>query len=256
MSKHMHTSSIHRPIHKLASSIAALIIASTSPSAFANLVANGGFEAGATNTGFGSGVTQGGGGYTTLWTTPDPLPFWDVGPTVDPPTLNGIGSNSSEYFITGAGYGVGSGNVSAVFPNFPVYDGYISQAINGLTIGVDYVVSFRYSAQVGDYPQNSLTANWGGSLIGDSIVGGINIFGPSAIPVPQAWTTFTTTITATATTQRLSFIGGADAAGILIDDVVVDPVPEPASIGAMAGFALLAMGSMFRIRRASSPLLA
>jgi len=112
-------------------------------------------------------------------------------------------------------------------------------------------VSFWLSNQIGDYPNNSLRVNWGGTDTGTEITGGTDIFGPTALSVPMGWTQYTTDIVAISTSTSLSFIGGNDAAGNLLDDVSVIAVPEVSSFGMLTGLGLLAFGTAARFRRRS-----
>jgi hypothetical protein len=242
--------------------IAAISLASPllSSSAHANLVFNGGFEEGASVSLPGSGGTAVGGGDAS-WVDGNITAVngsgqgWVTGPT--PPTgPNAIATNQSLYYATisesgPAGGGPHSGVLAAVFPNGLPYDGYISQAILGVVAGEIYRVSFWYSNQIGDFPDNSFRANWGGTATASGITGGTNIFGPQALTVPLGWTQFTTDIVATANNQRISFIAGSDPAGILIDDVSVIAVPEVSSFGMLTGLGLLAFGTAARFRRRS-----
>ncbi len=229
-------------------------------SAWANLVVNGGFEAGATNVSIDpTGGTAVGGG-DTYWKDGS-LAGWDLGPSSNSPNV--IATNHNIFYASAvngdpgaAQGGPHSGDLAAVFPNFPLYDGYISQVVTGLTVGNVYTVSFWLANQIGDNANNYMRVNWGGTIAspGDPITGGTDFTGgtpplPGAIPVPTDWTYYSFDVTATATSQRLSFIGGNDAAGNLIDDVVVVPVPETSAIGTLTGLGLLALCAVLRIRR-------
>ncbi len=225
--------------------------------AWANLVVNGGFEAGATTINPVGGTAVGGG--DTAWKDGS-LAGWDLGPSSNSPNV--IATNQNIYYATtsnsdpgAAQGGPHSGELAAVFPNFPLYNGYISQVITGLTVGQIYTVSFWLANQIGDNANNYMRVNWGGTIAspGDPITGGTDFTGgtpplPGAIPVPTDWTYYSFNVTATDTSQRLSFIGGNDAAGNLIDDVVV-VVPETSAIGTLTGLGLLALCAVLRIRR-------
>ena len=235
--------------------IAAISLASPllSSSAHANLVFNGGFEEGASVINTGSGGTAVGGGDAS-WVDGNITAVngsgqgWVTGPT-PPPGPNAIATNHNLYYGTGGG--PHSGVLAAVFPNSFPYGGYISQAILGVVAGEIYRVSFWYSNQIGDVPDNSFRANWGGTDTGTAITGGTPILGPAALGVPLGWTQFTTDIVATANGQRISFIAGSEPAGILIDDVSVIAVPEISSFGMLTGLGLLAFGTAARFRRRS-----
>jgi len=253
--------------------IAAISLASPllSSSARANLVTNGGFEDGAHVIVPGLGGTAVGGGDTS-WTEGS-MAGWDVGPAGNG-SVNAIASNQNPFFgtisATGPGngadavpvtgvFGAGgggphSGVLAAVFPNGMPYDGYISQAIAGLVAGQAYRVGFWVSNQLGDVSNNSLTVSWGGSIDtahGNVLTGDAVKFGPTSLTVPLGWEYHTFDVVAGATTERLNFIAGNDAAGNLIDDVSVIAVPEVSSFGTLTGLGLLAFGTATRIRRRS-----
>lgn len=218
--------------------------------AHANLVVNGGFEVGATQLlpGFG-GVAAGGG--STDWIE-GLLSSWDVGGS----GINALATNQEAYFSPDVGGGPRSGSLAAVLPNFPAFDGYISQQIIGTVAGSIYRVSFWLSNQVGDAANNYLEVRWGGTYVNPStpIVGGSWIAGsglPGAIPVSSGWTYYEFLTTADVNDTRLSFIGGNIAGGVLLDDVSVEfvAVPEISSLGGLMGMGLLAFGSTVRLRR-------
>ena len=239
--------------------IAAFSLASPllSSSAHANLVVNGGFEAGATVVAAtGIGGTAVGGGDASL--TNGNLSGWTVGPTGNG-LVNAIATNNSAYFGTISATGQGNGNqampgsvfgpggggphsgaLAAVFPN-GLYDGYISQAIAGLTQGEIYRVSFWLSNQLGDVANNSLGVTFGASTV----------LAPTALTVPMGWTLYTQDVVADATTMNLKFTGGNTPAGNLLDDVSVIAVPEVSSFGMLTGLGLLAFGTAARFRRRS-----
>jgi hypothetical protein len=241
--------------------IAAISLASPllSSSAHANLVVNGGFEAGATVVAAtGIGGTAVGGGDASL--TNGDLSGWTVGPTSNG-LVNAIATNNSAYFgtisatgqgngadaVPGSGvFGAGgggprSGALAAVFPNGLPYDGYISQAIAGLTQGEIYRVSFWLSNQLGDVANNRLGVTFGASTV----------LAPTALTVPMGWTLYTQDVVADATTMDLKFTGGNTPAGNLLDDVSVIAVPEVSSFGMLTGLGLLAFGTAARFRRRS-----
>jgi hypothetical protein len=216
----------------------------------ANLVVNGGFEAGATTVNPINGTAVGGGNTSQVNGS---LAGWDVG---GGGPNNVLATNESLYYATitngdPAGGGPRTGDLAAVFPNFPVYDGYISQAVIGVVAGQAYRISFWLSNQIGDSTLNSINVNWGGTFTNSSspITGGVSLSGfPAAIPVAVGWTPYSFDVVAPTNDARLSFIGGADAAAILLDDVIV-VVPEVSSFGFAMGLGLLALGSTIRLRR-------
>ena len=238
--------------------IAAVAAASSllSSSAHANLVVNGDFETAVISDsadGLG-GVNSSGGEVSTKYGS---LSGWDVGPSSNTP--NALATNAQSYVGVGAGNGVHAGALSAAFPNSPLYDGYISQAVIGVVQDSIYKIGFWLSNQVGDTAENYMSVNWGGTITtpGDPISGGTYLSGgspalPGAIPVPTAWTHYEFLVSGV-TDARLSFIGGATPGAILLDDVTVDfvAVPEISSFGMITGLALLAFGTAARIRRRS-----
>lgn len=248
----------------LFSTFAVAVIALASPmfsqSARANLVTNGGFEDNPTVIVPGAlGTAVGGAG--TDWIDGD-LNTWDTGPSVGG-GLNVIATNQDVYYGGTPSGGPHSGDLAAVFPNFPNYNGYISQAVAGVVAGSIYKISFWLANQIGDTANNYMSVNWGGTIAspGDSITGGYSLSGgggspalPNAIPVHAGWTYYEfSTVGAPSSNARLSFIGGNAAAGNLIDDVSVEfvAVPEVSSFGTVMGLGLLALGTAARIRRRS-----
>ena len=237
-----------------------------SPSARANLVVNGGFEDGLTTISGGGGTAPGGG--DTAWKEGDITSGglgWQVGPSTNSPNV--LASNQSIYYATASNGDPGaatggphSGVLAAAFPNTPLFDGYISQAVGSVVGGSIYKISFWLANQIGDDTQNYMNVNWGGAIAnpGDAITGGYSLTGgvpalPGAIPVPTGWTYYEFTVGAPSDNARLSFIGGNSAAGNLIDDVdvVFVAVPEISSFGTVMGLGLLALGAMARVRRRS-----
>jgi hypothetical protein len=225
----------------------------------ANMVLNGGFEDGAATILPVNGTAVGGGSTSLVKAT---LGNWDVGPVGSPNGENAIATNESLYFATiangdPAGGGPHSGQVAAVFPNFPVYDGYISQAIAGVVAGQVYTISFWLSNQIGTNPNNLFTVNWGGTFTNTAapITGGTTVFS-GAIPVQTPWTFYSFDVVAPTNNARLSFIGGNTAAATLLDDVSVQVagVPDTGSSFALLGIALA--GLVLFHRKGQRPALA
>jgi len=211
-------------------------------------VANGGFEVGTSETAPFQGTAVGGG--DAAWID-GALASWEVGPSTNNPNV--FATNRSVYYATisngqPAGGGPHSGNVAAVFPNTPLYNGYISQAVSGVVAGNLYKISFWLSNQVGDATSNSMDVKWGGTIAspGGTLTGGISLAGgtppiPGPIPVQVAWTYYEFNVTAPENNARLTFIGGSTVAANLIDDVSVVQIPEPTTL-IMLGAGMLLMG--------------
>lgn len=213
-------------------------------------IVNGSFESGPSVITSLSGGTAVGGG-DAPWTVGD-LFGWEVG---GGGPNNVLASNQNIYYGTvsngdPAGGGPHSGTLAAVFPNFPTYDGYISQQVLSTVAGQEYKISFWLSNQIGDATNNSMTVNWGGTNSGTSIIGGVNLLGPTPLPVSVGWTLHEFTVTAPTNNARLSFIGGNSAAGNLVDDVSIAETPEPGTMVLLGAGA--AMMGLSRRRRAVS----
>lgn len=214
------------------------------------VLTNGSFESGPSVITSGFGGTGVGGGDVS-WTVGNLL-GWEVG---GGGPNNVLASNQNIYYATISngqppGGGPHSGILAAVFPNFPSYDGYISQQVLGTVAGQEYKISFWLSNQIGDAANNAMTVNWGGTISGSSIGGGVNLLGPTALAVSVGWTFHEFTATAPTNDARLSFIGGNSAAGNLVDDVSVVQTPEPGTVVLLGAGA--AMMGLSRRRRAVS----
>ena len=96
-----------------------------------------------------------------------------------------------------------------------------------------YTLSFAFSPRPG-VAANSMQVFWNGSPLTT-----INVTG-TGLP-DTSWTVYSFGVTATGSTTRLQFtgLGPSDSTGEYVDDVMVDNVPEPASMGLLLSGALL-----------------
>jgi len=161
----------------------------------------------------------------------------------------------------------GSGNFLAMDGDF--YTGPVQQTITNLTVGQSYTLSFNYAfAQQYSYygaTWQDLTASLGGFSItlpsaftdctgsgdGQSCTGGYALESQGF----SGWSTYSTTIVATATTETLAFLAGGNRQVppfALVSDVSLTgpAAPEPATWATMlVGFAALGFAGFRSSRR-------
>jgi Protein of unknown function (DUF642)/PEP-CTERM motif len=215
----------------IALGIAAL--ASTSAQATINLVTNGSFEEGIPTVG---STFVAGGDSTSI-----------VGWTTAPGGVDYVDDT-----IGAGGWVAADGSRTVELATGHARSG-IQQDIEGFEIGKQYQVSFKVSAN----PYNpeaydraprlrySYTAT-PGSIAFDFSDGDLTT------PLNMLYQTVMTTFTATTSMQRISFRGAYPGNyGVVIDDVSVSAIPEPASWAMMiAGFAMVGIASRRRSRGA------
>jgi hypothetical protein len=208
-------------------------LASTSAQATINLVTNGSFENGIATVG---STFVAGGDSTSI-----------VGWTTAPGGVDYVDDT-----IAAGGWVAAEGDRSVELATGLLRSG-ITQDIEGFVIGKQYRVSFKVSANPYN-PENydraprlrySYTAT-PGSIAFDFSDGDLTT------PLNMLYQTVSTVFTANTTMQRISFRGAYPGNyGVVIDDVSVSMVPEPASWAMMiAGFAMVGIASRRRSRAA------
>ncbi len=140
------------------------------------------------------------------------------------------------WHVTPAAQGSGWGDVNdphtgeKAFSFFGQNNDFIYQDII-LEIGVTYEVSFWIKNYgIGD---DALSANLYG---GD----GLNDIGMNPVSTPlEEWVQLSFTSVAVSTEGRIGFHGRDQISSILIDDISVEAVPEPATLSVLAGIAAI-----------------
>jgi hypothetical protein len=250
--------------------LAGALLASQVHAAPTNLVTNGNFE---TTTGLGqidSIVT------VTGWTNVNPNNFNFILNTTADDAISGFGGGftsvnsagvGTNIFVWGPGNGASNGFTgSSNGGNFLGGDGgyatgAVTQTINGLTVGKEYILSFEWAAAQFTDQNGGFYAGWDVSFGGStqSVTTGATL-GTVAGQGFKPWENATMTFTASSTSQVLSFLATGPT-GLppfsLLDSVsltektTVSTVPEPTSIAMMlAGGALLG-GAARRRQRAA-----
>jgi len=132
-------------------------------------------------------------------------------------TVSGAAFNCGDVVSGISDIGPHSGNFSACFGN-PTNLSFISQTVATVP-GQEYEISFWYAQQ----PSDQVPSNLAEILVNGSVV-----TGGSDVPV-MGWTFAEITGTASGSTTQIGF-GFENAPGhFALDDVSVDPVPEPGS---------------------------
>ena len=112
----------------------------------------------------------------------------------------------------------------------------IFQDVGGLTVGTTYRLDFAFSARASTSIPNDniLSVTFGGAPVFT------NLPAPTVNP---NWTVFSALVTASQTTERLTFgdtsPNAQNSFGVYIDDIRLNQVPEPATIFLLGGMWLV-----------------
>ena len=205
------------------------------PATAANLVQNGGFEAGYVNsTEFGASFPSGAG--PTGWTSASANAF---NLYLDPATATTVETTTrfpepGQKLATSFTGASPDGGKFVLLDGDSNFNGALTQAISGLTVGKSYNVSFYWAASQLQNRTGDTTERL------DVSFGGVTQSTPTVADPSQGfqgWFGQSFRFTANATTDVLSFLSVGTPNGLppvaLLDGVSVTAVPEPATWGLM-----------------------
>jgi hypothetical protein len=195
-------------------SLLAGVTACFTPQAQANIVQNPGFETG-------------------------DFTDWTINPGGTNPWIIRSGSNAFQgNFFAGTGC-IGAPCITGT----PSQQAFLTQTLF-TTPGQSYTITFEFSAN-GNTGANEFAVLWNGTTVLDLGPGGT--LGPVGTLNTYILYSVPKAVVATSTTSTLTFLGREDDGYDAIDNVVVDPTPEPAT--ALVGMGLLPLALYARRRR-------
>lgn len=184
-------------------------------------------------------------------------------PVVTPGTFLNFGAGAEP---AGFDWKVATGNVDLAGPNpfifFPPYDGIQAVDLNGFVRGSLYqdfttVLGQQYSLRFA-YADNPLEGGISTADVsvtdlvsfGTLLTGSVSHSTSTNSPPNGDWIVYSGSFTATGPSTRLLFVStsasNSASGGIILDDVIVQPIPEP-SIFVLAGLGFFSLG--FAARR-------
>lgn len=231
------------PSRRLGTALAALALAGSAPSAWANMVSNGSFElTTASTTSFFNSVT------VNNWSNSDigealVMPSWYTNGYLFPGV--GVAGPLPQTSPDGGNFVFSDGN----YHNSP-----IQQTITGLSPGGVYQLSF-WQALAQDTEINvtipgPVTGYWQVSL-GSFTLNSSFMSGNGATLTISPWQQQTMVFKATSSTEVLSFlsVGTGDPPLVFLDGISLAPVPEPETLALMGVGGLVLMLRLRRERR-------